>query len=553
MSTRRRRRLTAVAVAAIGLVAAPLAWGHAVLERTEPGSDTIVQESPQIVRLHFTEAVDTSLGSIRVLDANGEQVDTGDVERPSPTEVQVGIDGELEKGTYTVGWRVISSDSHPINGAFVFHVQERGANPAGVSVEGGTPTSVEVGSTVVRFFEFAFLLLAVGGVAALIYSLRSADARIHRLLFTVLAVASGALALFALLAIPFQGADAVGTGFLDALDWNVISAVLESRFGKVELARAGLAVGLLVLALLLRRSSGRSRETLLAASAVVAAALVVTPALAGHASTEGALAVAADSAHVLAGSAWVGGLAFVVIALVVALDQRWPLATRVVPRFSTTAVLAVGLLLFAGVISGYLEVRSWSALWETNYGLLLMGKVALVMPLLALGAYNNRYAVPRLRAGVAQPAERRRFMQTASVELAIMVVIVGVTAVLVHTPPAKSEVSAPSSIGPQTLVVTFSNDVQAHVQVEPAAAGPNTLEVHFLAPMELDALSIAASLPEQDIGPLELEAEPIAEGGGGWRAEGDFAIPGTWKLDFEGRQGEFDLITGTTNLEIGGN
>ena len=50
----------------------------------------------------------------------------------------------------------------------------------------------------------------------------------------------------------------------------------------------------------------------------------------------------------------------------------------------------------------------------------------------------------------------------------------------------------------ETLVVTFSNDVQAHVQVEPGAAGPNTLELHFLTPTELDAMTISASLPEED-------------------------------------------------------
>ena len=66
-------------------------------------------------------------------------------------------------------------------------------------------------------------------------------------------------------------------------------------------------------------------------------------------------------------------------------------------RFSTIALGSVVVLLVAGAINGYLQVETWRGLWETNYGLLLLAKIRLIVPLLALGAYNNRYSVPRLR------------------------------------------------------------------------------------------------------------------------------------------------------------
>jgi hypothetical protein len=83
-------------------------------------------------------------------------------------------------------------------------------------------------------------------------------------------------------------------------------------------------------------------------------------------------------------------------------------------------------------------VRVWRGLWETTYGRLLLAKLALVLPLLALGAYNNRFAVPRLKAGIASAVERTRFLRTAGAELAPMAAIVGVTAVLVAQPPARA-------------------------------------------------------------------------------------------------------------------
>ena len=66
------------------------------------------------------------------------------------------------------------------------------------------------------------------------------------------------------------------------------------------------------------------------------------------------------------------------------------LAADAVPRFSTMALVSVGALLAAGIVNGYLQVRGWSGLWNTTYGNLLLVKAGLLVPLIALGAYNNR-------------------------------------------------------------------------------------------------------------------------------------------------------------------
>ena len=110
-----------VALVATGTFS-PNAHAHSVLIGTQPGNDAVVQESPAEVVLEFNEPVDTSLGSLRVYDGQGQQVDSGDVSQPVATEVAVGLESDLRPGTYTVAWRVVSSDSDPISGAFVFHV-----------------------------------------------------------------------------------------------------------------------------------------------------------------------------------------------------------------------------------------------------------------------------------------------------------------------------------------------------------------------------------------------------------------------------------------------
>ncbi|HEV3408390.1 MAG TPA: CopD family protein [Gaiellaceae bacterium] len=544
-----RHTVPALVAVLLALAVPPGASAHAVLLETRPANDAIAEESPTEVVLRFDEPVETALGSIRVFDASGERVDDETITQPRPQVVSVGIGDELERGTYTVTWRAISADSDPISGAFVFHVEEPGEQPAGIAAQvlEGTPLLVSIAYTTGRFLDFSLLLLCAGGIAALVYALRTADARLHRRLYGILAGAAAALAVVALVGLALQGAAAGGFGLGEAFRWDVVSSVAETRYGNASLVRGGLAAALVVVALALRARAGRGGTILLGFAALLAVGLVVTPSASGHASVAGPVAFAADVAHVLAAATWTGGLAFVVLALVFATEERWPLATRSVPRFSTMALVAVGVLLIAGAVNGYLQIGAWRGLWETQYGLLLLGKIALVLPLLALGAFNNRYAVPALRAGVATPSERRRFLRAAGAELAVMIAIVGVTAVLVNAPPAKTEIEmhAPAE---QAFAL---GDLEGHVQVEPGETGRNQIHLAFMHGNidDLKDVRISATLASKEIGPLRFEARPAGHTG--------FVVPnaqlspaGDWQLRIEARRGEFDLLTATVSVPI---
>ena len=537
-----RRRLAAVCATALAaLVAAPGASAHAVLIGTTPGNDSVLEHSPELVALRFNEPVETAFGSVRVYDSTARRVDSGDVVRPNDRTVATPIDERLARGTYTVTWRAISADAHPVSGAFVFHVEAPGTRPEGIAsdvLREGTPRSVTALYTAARFLDFALLLLVAGGTASLVAVLGAAPGDLRRRLFRLIAVFAGGLTVVALAGIVLQGAAAGGFGLGEALHWDVVSAVLDTRFGKVWLAQAGLAALVAVLAF------ARRREALLPA-----AALVVTPSLAGHASVSGKLAFVADVAHFAAAAAWTGGLAFLVLALVLARKDRWPLAAVAVPRFSALAVGAVAVLLVAGVVNGYEQVGAWRGLWDTTYGLLLLGKVALVIPLLLLGLYNNRYAVPRLRRQIASVAEQRRFLRMASAELALMVAIVGVTAFLVAEPPARASV-APS--GPYATIAQLG-PLEVNLVVDPARAGDNDLHLFLLdrsgQPAEVDDLRVLASLPSKQIGPLRFTARRLAPGHFAVLSA-HLALAGDWQLRLEARRGEFESLTQTVSIPI---
>jgi copper transport protein len=537
------KRVSLIAVVVAALVAVPIAAGHAMLVSTTPGNDVVLERSPRSVVLRFNEPVESAFGSIRAYDSQARRVDDGRIARPDERTVTVGVDRRLARGTYTVTWRVVSADSHPVSGAFVFHVKEPGANPAGIAaqvLESGTPRGVTVLFTVVRFLVFALLLLVVGGAVALAYPLRTAAAAgVRRRLRTALGIWAAMLAVAALAAIVLQGAAAGGFGLGEAARWESVQTVLETRFGKVALAQAALGLSAASLAFAARR------VTLL----VPAAALVPTPSLSGHASVTGDFALVSDVVHVAAAAVWTGGLAFVVLALLAAGEQRWPLAAQAVPRFSKLAVVSVAALIVSGSVNGYEQVGAWRGFWDTTYGLILLAKIALVLPLLALGAYNNRYAVPRLAREIASPAEQRRFLRAAGAELALVLAIVGVTAVLVTEPPARASV-APH--GPYATSVALGA-VEANVVVDPAQAGPNAIHLYLTdrsgRPVEVDELRLSASLPSKDVGPLHFPAHLLAPGH--YAAHGaQLALAGDWQVRIEARRGEFEALTGTVSIPI---
>jgi copper transport protein len=540
-----------VFAAVIAALALPsVAWAHASETGSTPAEGQIVQVSPPRVVVRFTEPVEAKFGSIRVFNDAARQVDTGDLQRPSARSVAVRLKPKLPRGTYTVTWHVVSADAHPIGDSFVFHVGAPGKRPEGIAGElkgqGGAPTEVVMLGDGVRAAQFALLLLCVGGAFALLWPLAAAEPLVRRRLYAALSGSAYALAAVAGFGIVVQGALAGGVGLAAATRWSFVSAVLETRYGQAWLL---CGAGALLLSALAAATLVESSRTVEIGTFVLAALCAITPSLVGHAHVSGSLATFADIVHVEAAALWTGGLAAVAAALMLQRGSRWRLAATAVPRFSRSAVLSVAVLIAAGTISGYLEVRQFRALWETSYGQLLLAKLALVTPLLVLGAWNNRFAVPRLRSELASVLERRRFVQRAGVELGLMVTIIAVTGALVAQPPARASLVHLGPVSADTVIGPY----KANIVVNPATTGANTINVYLLdrngRRVTPAAVETAASLPSENIAPLRSVARPLAPGRFAVR-EAQFPLPGEWTLRVSVRRGEFDLFEKKITIQV---
>ena len=540
-----RRGVFALAVVLLALAAAPSASAHAILQESSPANDEVVRVSPPAVTLKFNEAVETAFGSIRVYNCGGERVDSGKVSRPDQESVSVLVGNRLPRGSYTVTWRVISADSHPVAGAFVFHVGKASRGGECKQVFGkGTPRNVEALFKFVRALDFALVMLVLGGAVALAAVLASAAAALRSRLYRILGGLALGLIVAGILCIVLQGAVAGGFGLTDAFRWSTVDSVLQTNFGKAFLFQLAFAGGAAVLALVASRVNEVGWVVL-----IPAVCLLPTLSAAGHARTSGAVAFVNDVIHLTAGSVWVGGLAFTLLALMLAGEDRWPLASRAVPRFSILAVGSVVVLIAAGTVRGYQEVRAWHGLWDTTYGQLLLVKIALVLPLLALGAYNNRFAVPRLKKQIASLAERRRFLRAAGVELAIMATVLGVTAVLVTEPPAKASVKPPKYISSNAPI----GNLEVNYLFEPAKTGSNVIHLYFFTPQGIPAgvanAKMSATLPSAGIGPLRIPLQRIVPSHY-TTSNGVFPQAGDWQVRIEIRQGQFKASEQTVTVPI---
>lgn len=231
-----------------------------------------------------------------------------------------------------------------------------------------------------------------------------------------------------------------------AAQWQTAVPLVLGRttWGQGWILQAIALVGALLLAPRGLRSSGMAAMAL----GVALLALAASPALSGHA--VGAprltmLAVALDTAHVVAAGTWLGTLtALAGVALPIAcagapiVERPGALAVAVLARFSPVALGSATILAATGAFAAWLHLDTLAALWNTDYGRMLIRKLVILAGVGVAGAYNWKVNTPRIAAG-GTPGDLRALRRSVMVELLLAAALVAVTAVLVATPlPAES-------------------------------------------------------------------------------------------------------------------
>ncbi|MGB3184739.1 MAG: cytochrome c oxidase assembly protein [Ornithinimicrobium sp.] len=193
------------------------------------------------------------------------------------------------------------------------------------------------------------------------------------------------------------------------------------RLWTIEVAMV--AVLVLVTALVRTRAG-------LAWAAILAFATLIPVAYTGHSSSTSGheTAVTALGIHLVAVSAWVGGL----IALVMLRPVLGNALTATVGRFSTLALWCYVAVAFSGPLFALNTIESWSQL-TSGYWLLIWGKVTMLG---ALGVFGYIHRQRLIAAGLERSGA---FTRLARVEVLVMAVPMGLSVALSRTPPPAVE------------------------------------------------------------------------------------------------------------------
>ncbi|MCC5947285.1 MAG: copper resistance protein CopC/CopD [Nitriliruptoraceae bacterium] len=551
-----RASVLAVLAGTLLLLTGGAAQAHAILLSVDPADGETVESAPDAVRLTFNEPVQVTVDGVRVFDADATRVDEGALETGDGSVVGVQLPADLPDGGYVVTYRVTSADSHPIAGVTTFVVGEGSVDDALV----GALTDAEAAGAgpatdLVRWASYLTVLLAGGlWIIGVTTMRRPADRGMVRELGRGIAILGlGVTGV----AVVVQAATLSGGGLGAVTEQALLTDIMGSGFGQGVVVRV---LGLLLLLVAWQQATSRIAAVLAGAGAVAA---VSSFALDGHqrATDPVALMIGADVVHLLGAATWFAGLVVLAMLLRSRAARRDPVAVAaVVARFSTVALISVGVLSLAGVAMAVPLVGAGSALLGTDYGLLLVAKTVAVALVVAVAAYNRQRLVPLVRAvqipagasgGVetdtvepgtdatgtvdarATRIERawRRLRRTVSVEAGLLVAVLGITGVLVSTQPA---VEAAGLSGYYEVTAPLDDGLELDLVVDPNRTGLNTIHLYVLdengrPSADVTDVTLELTFVPQDIGPITIE--PLFAGTGHWIATTDeLSFPGDWEL-----------------------
>jgi putative copper resistance protein D len=247
-------------------------------------------------------------------------------------------------------------------------------------------------------------------------------------------IAAAAWVVAAVAGAVFTVSDILGRSVGDLTDPGLLLDLAQSRALLIEALLAAV-VGL---------TSGRTRRKPAAAALLVLAVVaVLPPAFTGHAAEarDHGTAVSSLVFHLVGVTLWVGGLAGLLTYATrrpgspgghdrtVSPTARRAAVAAAARRFSGIALGAYVVVAVSGAVNAWVRLDSLAALTGSAYGRLVLGKVAAIVALGALGQVHRARTLEALDRG-----HRGAFIRFATAEMLVMAVAIGLAVGLSRTP-----------------------------------------------------------------------------------------------------------------------
>jgi copper transport protein len=509
----------AVLAAVLGLVFASPAAAHAELVATNPANGAQLAKAPDEITMTFTESVDVLDDGFRLVDSVGATVPTAEPVADGHT-VSWPMPADLPDGPYTVTWKLVSSDGHPVAGAFSFGVGTAAASVLGItpgvtSEESASPEAPwpVVAARLAGYLAFALLAGVVAFVLWCSAGTRT-DPSLQRL--ARIGIVGGLLA--TVVGLLVQGPYTSGLPMSQMFDPLLVRDTMATPFGTAMVRRLALYAAIGVLVWQLSGLLARPIRWLVSAG-VVGVALTISAT--GHGNASGRLVdLGVVALHALTAGIWVGGLIVLVVLGRTVERREWL-------RFGTLALACVLALVATGALNSLREITAVEQLWQTRYGVVLVVKLALVSATLVAAGVSRR----RLQ-------EARAPRGSVRLEGGLTVGILVVTAVLSMTSPPPQELASARLASGATGTAPAANEVvemslgdrgKAVLAVLPATTAGSQLNMVLTDDrgqrLPASRVDLKVSNPGRGLGGIPV---PLTRRNDVWTADYRFPLTGTW-------------------------
>lgn len=500
------------------------AEAHAVLLSSTPEQGERLSVSPNAVTLHFSESVTQVMTTLTSRDRRPVVLPV----KVSGAEVTAELAKPLPPGAYAFSWRAVSEDGHPVAASIVFAV---GKDAILAGLPGTAPHGwLDIATLGTKFTFYAACLFGVGRGVFSIWIARSPPSPSTSVLLLI--GAACALLLVALLGLEESGSPL--EALAGAEPWLMAA--------RTSLARSlALAGGSLSFAFLAGHCPNWGR-TLSSVSLVL---LGVAFALTGHASGAGVpwLSSAAVSAHVTAVCFWAGALP----GLFTILRSDHTGRAQTLTRFSSAIPFSVAMMVVAGGYLAYVQVGTPSGFLHTDYGKILILKLALVASALVLGAWNRAFLTSRVEQGSLSAANTMKMIVFA--EILLITLVLAVTSLWRFTPPPRALALRPTiasiHIHGASAMATMSFKTMADLSFDLDLS----LETGDFDPLDPHEVRFRMSAADGSIAPFDVPVRRVSPSS--WRAR-RIQVPCDcqWKIRIDALVSDFDMVTLNGNVKL---
>ncbi|UQD50960.1 copper resistance protein [Bacillus methanolicus] len=478
-----------------------ITYAHAYIVKSSPMENQTLSKPPSVVSIQFNEFIQPDFYSLSVMDASGKRVDlkNAHINKQNHAILEAGIKKNLPNGTYSMQWKIISSDGHPVQGVIPFRIGHAGKEAN--ALQGKTSSYLpKVDILINRWLLYMGIALYLGVIFFHLFIYRAEhqeSSKVQSKSKKIIWLSLLGIAISLLLNLPLQTSINADVTWSQAFTPSLLKETLNhTSFGLIWVVQM-MIFGILVITtyFAIKRGSLSSMKAW-GASLIFIMGLLITKSLTSHASghQHEIIPVALDFLHLLAASVWIGILS----AIAIILPRSHPetenghqsrlLYWRVIQRFSPWAIGAVIIIFATGMYGSFMYVPTFYSLIHTSYGRVLLGKIILFFFMFLLGAYHFNQGKKRVR---------QKLGWTLRLELAIGVIVILMAAILTNLPPATA------SPGPfdQTKRVA-DNGYHVSLHISPNIEGVNVFKVKLKdkrgrAPTNIEQVTLTFSSTKQ--------------------------------------------------------